>query len=177
MLNRRTILLGILCVLFVPSISLSQAELSDAEIIREINASERRMLNHVDKKVEELGNKFNELDKNVAVANEGVTKRMEGMGKRMDDMGDRIGDLQGRVNLTLNLVIGGIISFFISLVLFVVGYITKPLWEVKLPWRSKINEDSVDEKLEKEIKGEDKTSSDDFLDNTQPDYQTARGGS
>ena len=165
MLNRRTILSGILCVLFVSSISLSQAELSDAEIIKEINASERRMLNHVDKKVEELGNKFNELDKNVAVANEGVTKGMEGMGNRIDDMGDRIDDLQGRVNLILNLVIGGIISFSISLVLFVVGYVTKPLWEEKLPWRSKgkvgLREEQVSEKEKS-------------ADHTQFDYQDVR---
>ena len=51
-------------------------------------------------------------------------------------MEKRIDDLQGRINLILNLVIGGIISFSISLVLFVVG-ITKPLWKEKLPWRSK----------------------------------------
>lgn len=172
MLSRRTILLGILCVLFVPSISLSQAELSDAEIIREINASERRMLNHVDKKVEELGNNFNELDKNVAVANEGVTKEMEGMGKRIDDMGDRIGDLQGRINLILNLVIGGIISFFISLVLFVVGYITKPLWEEKLPWRRKEKVGPREEQVSEEIETREK-----YTDNTEPDYQVAEGGS
>ena len=68
MLNGRAILIGVLCVLFIPSISLSQTDLSDAEIIKEINASERRTRDHVDMKIEELGNKFNEFDKNVAVA-------------------------------------------------------------------------------------------------------------
>ena len=153
MRNKQAILLGMLCVLFVSFISLGQAELSDAEIIKEINASERRTRDHVDKKVEELGNRFNELDKNVAVANEGVNKEMKGISTRIDD-------LQGKINLILNLIIGGMIAIFVSLVLSVVGYLTKPLWEKKLPWYSRAEEDSNDANSQEERKDTDKSSSD-----------------
>ena len=89
-----------------------------------------------------------------------MTKSVEGMGDRIDDMGKRIDDLQGRINLTLNLVIGGIISFGISLVLFIAGYITKPLWEEKLPWRGKTTTDIQDETSEEDKKITDEISGD-----------------
>ena len=148
MLNGLVVLSGIFCVFFVVYAAPGLAELTDTEIIKEINNSERRTRDHVDKKIEELGKKFENLDKNVAVFNNGITKEVEGVSKRIDD-------LQGRVNLILNLIIGGIITLCLSLVLSVVGYITKPLWEERLPWRSKAKEGSVNEKAQEETESED----------------------
>ena len=107
MLNGWAMLFGILCVFFISPAAFGQAELSDSEIIKEINDSERRTRNHVDVKIEDIKKNFESLDKNVAVFNKGITKEMEGMSKRIDDM-------QGRINLILNLIIGGIITLFLS---------------------------------------------------------------
>ena len=169
MLYGRATLLGTLCVLFVASTGLGQMEPSQSEILNAVHK--------VDKEVAVLSEKIagveSRLDQKIDLSIKGVEdrlgERLNGTDKEMKGIKDTIKDLQG----TLNWILRGIVV----ILLYIVGHLTKPLWERKLPWRSKINEDSVDEKLGEEIKDEDKISSDDFLDNTQPDYQTARGGS
>ena len=84
MRNRWTILLGILCILFVVASAFGQ-EQSDTTapkpkllqsesvaIIKEIHAAELRTREHIDKKNKELGDEISKLKTNVAVLNNEV---------------------------------------------------------------------------------------------------------
>lgn len=163
MLYRRVMILGVLCVLFVASTGLGQIEPSQSEILNAVHK--------VDKEVAVLSEKITgiegRLDQKIDLSIKGVEdrlgERLNGTDKEIKGIKDRIKDLQG----TLNWILRGIVV----ILLYIVGHLTKPLWDRKLRWRSKINADSVDEKLGEAIKDEEKISSDDFLDNTQPDYQ------
>jgi len=79
MRNRRTILLGILCILFLVTSALGQKQ-SDTTpptpklpqpesvtIIKEIHAAELRTREHIDKKIGELGGEISNLKTSVAV--------------------------------------------------------------------------------------------------------------
>ncbi len=65
MLNRRGtlwVIFGIFFVLSFSSMTLGQTSLSDSEIIKEINASERRTRDHVDAKFQGVNTKFSDID-------------------------------------------------------------------------------------------------------------------
>ena len=124
MLNWRTVLLGIFCVLFVPSISLSQAELSDAEIIKEINASERRTRDHIDTKTESTNTKISEINTKIGTINTNVAVNTTNIGNMQAD----INDLKG----TVTWIWRGIIILIIGSVAIPIGlYFLKQSWENK----------------------------------------------
>ena len=163
MLNRRTVLLGIFCILFVTSTVLGQTEPSQSEILNAVHK--------VDKEVAVLSTKMEgvegqldqKIDLSIKAVDDRLGERLNGIGKQIEGMNQRIDNLQG----TLNWIRNGIII----ILLYIVGHITKPWWEKRIPLLNKTKENLEVEKPREEIKG------DDFLDNTQPDYQTAGGGS
>ena len=85
MRNKWTILLGILCVLFVVASAFGQEQsdttppnpkLSESEsviIIKEIHAAELRTRAHIDKKTKDLGDDISDLKTNLAVLNNEVS--------------------------------------------------------------------------------------------------------
>ena len=96
MLNKQTMLLGILCLLFLVCAALAQEHsntesdnpgLSQSEvliIIREIHALETRMLKHIDAKISEVNTNISDIKVDV-----GVLK------SEKDSMEDDISHLQG----------------------------------------------------------------------------------
>lgn len=131
MLNWRTVLLGIFCVLFVPSISLSQAELSDAEIIKEINASERRTRDHIDTKTESTNTKISEINTKIGTINTNVAVNTTNIGNMQVD----INDLKG----TVTWIWRGILILIIGSIAIPIG-----LYFLKQWWENKSNKDSVE---------------------------------
>ena len=122
MLNGRVMLLGVLCVLFVPSISLSQTELSDAEIIKEINASERRTRDHIDTKTKSTDTKISEINTKIGTINTNVAVNTT----NMENMQVDINDLKG----TVTWIWRGVVILIIGSVAIPIGlYFLKQWWE------------------------------------------------
>ena len=150
MLNGRIIVLsGIIHVIFLVSTTLGQIEPSLYEILNAVHK--------VDKDVAVLSEKMNgvesRLDQKIDLSIKGVEgrlgERLNGTDKEIKGINDSIKDLQG----TLTWILRGIVVILI----YIVGHLTKPLWERRLPWRSK---DSIDEKSQEKGKDTNKSSGD-----------------
>lgn len=130
MLNRGAICLGVLCVLFISSTVLAQSQSTTDTIIEKIYESERRVSDHVDKKVEGIDTKISDvntkvgaLSTDVAVNKTNITNITEG-----------IRDLKG----TVDWIWRGILGILVTLIVSIGGYFLRS-------WRkNQSNEDNVD---------------------------------
>lgn len=129
MLNVRGALSGMLGIFFVLSfsgITLGQTNLSDSEIIKEINASERRTRDHVDAKFEgidtkfsEINKKFSDIDTKIGNLNTNVAVNTTNIANMSKD----INELKG----TVTWIWRGILGIFVILISSVASYFLR-LW-------------------------------------------------
>ena len=167
MLNGRVMLLGILCVLFVTSTMFAQSQ-SDTRssnpallemqltIIKEIHASEDKMRDHIDKSEKQtrdyIDGEFSKLN--------GEFSKLNGEFSKLDKEVAVLNNAKWYISI----IVAPISVYYIILLI-----------QMFRNWNS-------DRKIETLSKGtlppeESSVDTDDFLDNTQPNYQTAGGGS
>ena len=94
MRNGRAICLGVLCVLFITSTVFAQSQSATDTIIEKIGESERRVLDHVDTKVEGVETKIETLSTTVGTLSTDVAVNKTNIG----NMKESISDLKGTVD-------------------------------------------------------------------------------
>ncbi len=164
MLNRRGtlwVIFGIFFVLSFSSMTLGQTSLSDSEIIKEINASERRTRAHVDAKFEGVNTKFSDIDTKIGNLNTNVAVNTTNIANMSRD----ISELKG----TVTWIWRGILGIFGTLIISVVGYFGR-LW-----WQNRFNRAGESLTNPKTFEPHLPRESQLWLtDDTHPDYQHIR---
>ena len=133
MLNGRAILLEIFCVLFVFSVAstaLAQSQSATDSLIEKIYQSETRVRDHIDTKIADVNTQITDINTKIGTINTNVAVDTTNIGNMQTD----IDDLKG----TVTWIWRGIIGIFATLILSVVGYILKSIWQ------SRTNKDSVE---------------------------------
>ena len=139
MRNGRAICLGFICVLFMPSMVFAQSQPATDTIIEKIYESEGRVRGHVDTKVEGVETKISALDTKVGTLSTDVAVNKTNITNIKDD----IDDLKG----TVDRIWYGILGILGTLILSIVGYFLRSLWQNR---NKKDNVDAVD-RLAEEI--------------------------
>ncbi len=150
----RAVLLGLCCLFLCVSDGMGQTE-SEAQtvsIIKEIHESERKLRDLMDQRFGAVDQKFDTLDERV----DRLEKEMVQFQGKLDIIDNRVSDLRG----TLNLILGGIVTLIVSLVLSLIGYLTKPLWQRK-----------TDTAIAARQKSDDNTANSNFSEKVQPNYR------
>ena len=133
MLNGRAILLEIFCVLFVfsaASTTLAQSQSATDSIIEKIYQSETRVRDHIDAKTADVNTQISDINTKIGTINTNVAVNTTNIGNMQKD----IDDLKG----TVTWIWRGVIGIFVTLILSVVCYIFKTMWQ------SRGNRDSVE---------------------------------
>lgn len=133
MLNERANLIGILYALFVlyaTSTALGQSQSANDSLIEKIYQSETRVRDHIDTKTESINTQISDINTKIGTINTNVAVNTTHIGNMQTD----IDDLKG----TVTWIWRGVIGIFVTLILSVVGYILKSIWQ------SRTNKDSVE---------------------------------
>ncbi len=160
MLNVRGALSGMLGIFFVLSfsgITLGQTRLSDSEIIKEINASERRTRDHVDAKFEGVNTKFADIDTKIGNLSTNVAVNTTNIANISKD----INELKG----TVTWIWRGVLGIFVTLIISVAGYFLR-LWS-----QNRFNQDSESSVSAKNVRSH---LSNGKTENILPDYQNVK---
>ena len=161
MLNRRTILLGILCVLFVASTVFGQ----NVEVLKaELKGTEGRLDAKIDGVKNELNTKIDGMEK-------ALTKEVNGM---KNELNTSINGVKSIVTIIMWIIggIGAAFAIFLGFLGYLLNYFVKQLLPNMVQRESRSTGQTEAGQPQREP-----ASGEGFVDNAQPDYQIAGGGS
>ena len=124
MRNGWAICLGVLCVLFITSTVFAQSQSATDTILEKIGESERRVRDHVDKKIEGVETKISAIDTKVETLSTKVGTLSTDVAVNKTNIGnmkDNIRDLKG----TVDRIWYGILGILGTVILSIAGYFFK----------------------------------------------------